>query len=241
MSAVFDLKGLQKSYEGRLVLDVDSLEVQQGEILAVVGPSGAGKSTLLRMLNFLEKPDVGRMRYFGTEINFQNVPVDLQRSVTTVFQRPALISGNVALNVNLGLRLRARKDGSHAMENILEQVGLKHLKRVQALSLSGGEAQRVALARALILNPKVLLLDEPTANLDPYNVELIERVIRDLNRNEKTTMVLVTHNIFQAHRLASRVAFMLNGRFIEIADSHKFFENPTDERTRAFIRGDMVW
>lgn len=241
MSAVFELSGLQKSYDGRVVLDIDALDVQDGEILAVVGPSGAGKSTLLRILNFLEKPDSGRVSYYGTEINFLNVPIEIQRSVTTVFQRPALISGSVTANVNLGLRLRARKDGTGAMENILEQVGLKQLKRVQALTLSGGEAQRVALARALILHPKVLLLDEPTANLDPYNVELIERVIRDLNRNEKTTIILVTHNIFQAHRLANRVAFMLNGRFVEIADSHNFFENPSDERTRAFIRGDMVW
>lgn len=241
MSAVFELSGLQKSYDGRVVLDIDALDVQDGEILAVVGPSGAGKSTLLRILNFLEKPDSGRVSYYGTEINFLNVPIEIQRSVTTVFQRPALISGSVTANVNLGLRLRARKDGTGAMENILEQVGLKQLKRVQALTLSGGEAQRVALARALILHPRVLLLDEPTANLDPYNVELIERVIRDLNRNEKTTIILVTHNIFQAHRLANRVAFMLNGRFVEIADSHNFFENPSDERTRAFIRGDMVW
>lgn len=241
MSAVFELSGLQKSYDGRVVLDIDALDVQDGEILAVVGPSGAGKSTLLRILNFLEKPDSGRVSYYGTEINFLNVPIEIQRSVTTVFQRPALISGSVTANVNLGLRLRARKDGTGAMENILEQVGLNQLKRVQALTLSGGEAQRVALARALILHPRVLLLDEPTANLDPYNVELIERVIRDLNRNEKTTIILVTHNIFQAHRLANRVAFMLNGRFVEIADSHNFFENPSDERTRAFIRGDMVW
>jgi len=241
MSAVFELSGLQKSYDGRVVLDIDALDVQDGEILAVVGPSGAGKSTLLRILNFLEKPDSGRVSYYGTEINFLNVPIEIQRSVTTVFQRPALISGSVTANVNLGLRLRARKDGTGAMENILEQVGLKQLKRVQALTLSGGEAQRVALARALILHPRVLLLDEPTANLDPYNVELIERVIRDLNRNEKTTIILVTHNIFQAHRLANRVAFMLNGRFVEIADSHNFFENPSDERTRAFVRGDMVW
>jgi len=241
MSAVFELFGLKKYYEERLILDIDALEVNSGEILAIVGPSGAGKSTLLRILNFLERPDSGRVNYFGTEMNFQYVPIEVQRSITTVFQRPALMSGSVAANVNLGLRLRARKDGAEAMEKILDQVGLKQLKHVQALTLSGGEAQRVALARALILHPKALLLDEPTANLDPYNVELIERVIRDLNRNEKTSIVLVTHNIFQAHRLANRVAFMLNGHFVEIADVHSFFEDPADERTRAFVRGDMVW
>jgi len=241
MSAVYEITRLKQSYEGRLVLDIDSLDVQSGEILAIVGPSGAGKSTLLRILNFLEKPDIGRLRYRGDEINFSDVPIDVQRSVTTVFQRPALMSGSVAANINLGLRLRARKDGHDAMEKILEQVGLSHLKRTQALTLSGGEAQRVALARALILNPNVLLLDEPTANLDPYNVELIERVIKNLNQKDGTTIVLVTHNVFQAHRLANRVAFLLNGRFVEISDSDEFFNHPTDERTRAFTRGDMVW
>lgn len=241
MTAAYEMVGLQKSYDGRKVLDIDHLEIDAGEILAIVGPSGAGKSTLLRILNFLETPDRGELRFFGQGVDFLKVPLETQRSVTTVFQRPSLLSGSVAANVLFGLRLRGNRDGREELNHLLDRVGLAHLARKSALNLSGGEAQRVALARALILKPEVLLLDEPTANLDPYNVELIESVVRDLSRTKRTTIVIVTHNIFQAHRLADRVVFLLNGKIIETAETRTFFENPSDERTRSFIQGDMVW
>lgn len=241
MTAVYEISGLRKSYDGRSVLDIDHLEIDAGEILAIVGPSGSGKSTLLQILNFLRSPNSGKVRYFGSDINIDDVPLEVQRSVTTVFQRPSLLTGSVAANILFGLRLRGERDGRDALNKLLEKVGLTHLARKSALTLSGGEAQRVALARALILKPQVLLLDEPTANLDPYNVELIRSVVRDLNRNQRTTIVLVTHNVFQAHRLSDRVALLLNGKIIETADTHTFFENPADARTRSFVRGDMVW
>lgn len=241
MSVVYDVLGVQKSYGEEMVLHIDNLAIHSGEILAIVGPSGAGKSTFLRILNFLEPPDNGQVRFFDEDIDFRNVPLATQRSVTTVFQRPSLLSASVATNILFGLRLRGEKDGRNGLNNLLERVGLEHLARKQAHTLSGGEAQRVALARALILEPKVLLLDEPSANLDPYNVELIETVIRDLNHSNHTTIVLVTHNIFQAHRLADRVVFMLNGKIVETANTQTFFENPVDARTRAFVRGEMVW
>jgi tungstate transport system ATP-binding protein len=148
---------------------------------------------------------------------------------------------NVRDNVRYGLRLRGRRDTDEAVERALEQVGLSGLSRQQARSLSGGEAQRVALARAMILRPDVLLLDEPTANLDPFNVGLIEKIISRVNQSEKTTMVLVTHNIFQARRLAHRVAFLMDGELVEIAGAASFFEAPEDARTKAFVAGDMVY
>lgn len=241
MTAVYEIQDLQKSYDGRKVLDIERLEITAGEILAIVGPSGSGKSTLLRILNFLEQPDSGQCCFAGKQIDFGAIPLPVQRSVTTVFQRPSLLSGSVAANILFGLRLRGERDGRKELSQLLDKVGLTHLARKSALTLSGGEAQRVALARALILKPQVLLLDEPSANLDPYNVELIESVVRDLKKNQQTTIVLVTHNVFQAHRLADRVALLLNGKVIETADTHTFFEKPADSRTRAFIRGDMVW
>ncbi|MCA9961915.1 MAG: ATP-binding cassette domain-containing protein, partial [Anaerolineales bacterium] len=123
----------------------------------------------------------------------------------------------------------------------LQQVGLQTIARQRARTLSGGEAQRVALARAIVLHPDVLLLDEPTANLDPYNISLIEQIIRQLNEQAGTTIVLVTHNVFQAKRLAHRVALLLDGRIVEIAATHTFFHNPADPRTKAFVAGDMVY
>jgi tungstate transport system ATP-binding protein len=123
----------------------------------------------------------------------------------------------------------------------LEEVGLAELASARARTLSGGEAQRVALARAIVIEPEVLLLDEPTANLDPYNVGLMETIIRRLNEKHHTTLALVTHNVFQARRLAHRVAFLLDGRVIEVADVEAFFNHPRDPRTAAFVRGEMVY
>jgi tungstate transport system ATP-binding protein len=152
-----------------------------------------------------------------------------------------LLNRSVYANVRYGLRLRSKHDSAPQIEAALEQVGLEGLAQQRARTLSGGEAQRVSLARAVVLHPDVLLLDEPTANLDPYNVGAIEDAVRSLNERQGTTMVLVTHNVFQARRLAHRVGLLLEGRIVEIADVGTFFESPQDPRTAAFVRGDMVY
>jgi tungstate transport system ATP-binding protein len=127
------------------------------------------------------------------------------------------------------------------VDEIIARVGLAAFAASAADSLSGGERQRIALARALVLNPEVLLLDEPTANLDPYNVSMIESIIREENEQRGTTILLVTHNVFQAKRLATRVGLMLNGKLIEVGATRIFFENPKDERTRKFVEGEMIY
>lgn len=240
MEPIYQLSNLQKIYEGRTVVDIEHLEIEPGEILAVVGPSGAGKSSLLRMLNFLEYPDNGELRYQSKPVT-PNLPIEVRRQVTTVFQHPALLHDSVENNIRYGLKLRGQSDSTDQVHSVLERMGLVALRKAQARTLSGGEAQRVALARAMVLRPAVLLMDEPTANLDPYNVGLIEEVARQINQEMRTTIILVTHNVFQARRLSSRVALMLNGRIIEIAPTHSFFENPTDPRTRAFVQGEMIY
>ncbi len=237
--AIYRIDGLKKEYEGRTILNIERLDVRAGEILAIVGPSGAGKSTLLRLLNFLESPTAGRIQYQAQAMN-GNVPIEIRRQVITVFQRPFLIRASVKENVAYGLNLR----GAHAdgrVHEILSRVGLSDLARMAAPKLSGGEMQRVALARALVVEPKVLLLDEPTANLDPYNVGLIEEIVRQHNRERGTTIILVTHNVFQARRLSHRVGLLLAGHLIEVGDTATFFNSPSDPRTAAFIRGDMVY
>jgi tungstate transport system ATP-binding protein len=239
---IYRLQNVTKKYEGRRVLQVDHLKIHRGEVFALVGPSGAGKSTLLRLLNFLEPPASGRIRFLDVEFSAdQPMPLAYRRRVTTVFQRPILLNRNVWANVNFGLQLRGQRGSARCIEMALEQVGLTALARQRARTLSGGEAQRVALARAIVLQPDVLLLDEPTANLDPYNVGLIEDIVRALNRERGTTLVLVTHNVFQAKRLAHRVALMLEGQIVEVADVETFFEFPSDPRTAAFVRGEMVY
>jgi tungstate transport system ATP-binding protein len=240
--AIYRIERLTKEYGGRRVLEVEQLEIRRGEILGLVGPSGSGKSTLLRLLNFLEPLSSGEILFEGQRFaNGQEMPLELRRKVTTVFQRPMLLNRSVWDNVSFGLELRGRRDHREVIQAALEEVGLEQLRRQRARTLSGGEAQRVVLARAIALQPQVLLLDEPTANLDPYNVGLIEGIARRLNQEQRTTLVLVTHNVFQAHRMADRVAFLLDGKIIEIAATQQFFESPQDARTRAFINGEMVY
>jgi len=240
--AVYRLKKVSKAYGPREVLYVDFLEIQRGEVFGIVGPSGAGKSTLLRLLDFLEPPTSGQLHFTDCySSNGSRAPLDVRRRVTTVFQRSVLLNTSVYGNVAYGLKIRGDKEIQRKVKGVLEQVGLSDLIRDRARFLSGGEAQRVALARAMVIEPEVLLLDEPTANLDPYNVGLIEDIVTDLNRERDTTIVLVTHNVFQAKRLAHRVALLLEGKVVEVAPVQDFFEAPRDSRTAAFVRGEMVY
>ncbi len=238
----FGLSRLAKSYDAREVLHIEHLDIYAGEILAIVGPSGSGKSTCLRLLNFLEPPTEGTIWFDGQEYGPNRLaPLEVRRRVTTVFQRPLLLKRSVQANVAYGLQLRGVPDRQRRVHEALQRVGLLSLAGQKAATLSGGEAQRVALARAMALETDVLLLDEPTANLDPYNVGVIEEIVRELNEERATTIVLVTHNVFQARRLAHRVGLLLDGELIEVADAETFFEAPNDPRTAAFARGEMVY
>lgn len=239
---VYHLEDVVKVYGTREVCHIEHLEIHKGEIFGIMGPNGAGKSTLLRLLNFLEPPTSGTIHF--KEHKFNNhcqPPLPIRRQVTTVFQEPILLTTSVEANVAYGLKLRQRKDSQSQVQKVLEKVELSSLVKAKASTLSGGEAQRVALARALVIEPEVLLLDEPTANLDPYNVNLIEKLITSTNQELGTTIVLVTHNVFQARRLAHRIAFLLNGRLIEVGGTEKIFSHPADYRTTAFIKGEMVY
>jgi tungstate transport system ATP-binding protein len=240
---IYKLHNLTQSYQGRTIVQIVHLEIYEGEILGVVGPSGAGKSTLLRLLNFLEQPSGGYLTFEQSFLNGTIPPLETRRKVTTVFQTPVLLNRSVAANVAYGLKVRGwdKKAIDRAVAEVLERVGLGSLAQQPARTLSGGEAQRVALARALVIQPAVLLLDEPTSNLDPYNVKLIEEIVAEENRQKGTTVVLVTHNVFQARRLAHRTGLLLEGRLVEIAPTPTFFNAPSDPRTAAFVRGEMIY
>jgi len=239
-SPVYELRDVVKLYGQREVLHLGHLVIPHGEITCVVGPNGAGKSSLLRLLNFLESPTSGQITFDGRPLNGK-VPLSLRRRVTMVFQRPILLSASVRDNVAYGLKLRGEKEVEARVSQVLDLVGLSQFARASVKTLSGGEAQRVALARAIVIEPEVLLLDEPTANLDPYNGSLIEKIVAELNRERGVTIALVTHSVFQAKRLAHQVAFLLGGREIEVAPAEQFFSTPANPRTAAFVRGEMVY
>jgi tungstate transport system ATP-binding protein len=238
--SLYTLTNITQVYNGRSVLNLPQLTIHKGEILAIVGPSGAGKSTLLRLLNFLEMPATGEIVFNGLGVNGR-VPLDIRRRVTTVFQTPGLLNRSVVANIRYGLRLRGQSLSGAELEQLLARLGLTGLEKHRPGQLSAGEAQRVALARALVIRPDVLLLDEPTANLDPYNVGLIEQIVRQENEAKGTTAVLITHNIFQARRLAHRTALLLSGHLVEIGPTEQLFTNPQQEKTAAFLRGELVY
>jgi tungstate transport system ATP-binding protein len=237
----YDLHNVHQIYGERTVLRIPSLRVEPGEILGIVGPSGAGKSTLLRLLAFLEQPAHGTVTLHldNQAVTVETATIQQRRQIVMVFQRPALLRRSVRANVAFGLRVRGGRDNHERIHTALRQVKLDHLAAADAHTLSGGEAQRVA--RALVLGPRVLLLDEPTANLDPYNIRLIESLIQAYHTGGDSTIILVTHNIFQAQRLATRVALLLEGELVEAAPSPEFFQSPADSRTAAFVSGELVY
>jgi tungstate transport system ATP-binding protein len=228
-------------YGGRPVLQVDGLEIRSGEVHCLLGPTGAGKSTLLRLLAGLETPAAGRILFGDGGRAVPDLPLEVRRRITLVFQRPLLLTGTVRANVAYGLWLRGRGRHAPVVEAMLDRLKLTGLAGRSARTLSGGETQLVALARALVLEPDVLLLDEPTANLDPARVALVEEVVGKARRQGGITVVWATHNLFQARRVAGRVALLLDGRLVEAAATEEFFNNPRDPRTAAFVRGEMVY
>ena len=240
-NALYHLNGVQKIYDGRTVLDVPQMAIYQGEVLGIVGPSGAGKSTLLRMLAFLERPSRGELIYRNRLYAGDWPPLDERRSVTMLFQDPHLLRRSVYDNIAYGLALRGKKNGGELVDRMIDQLGLSSLRDAPARTLSGGEAQRVALARSLVLEPEILILDEPTSNLDPSNIKLIEAMIQRVNFERGMTVVIVTHNVFQARRLANRVCLILGGELIEVSETADFFEQPKQPQTAAFVKGDIIY
>ena len=244
MTMSIEVAGLRKSYGNRDVLQGIDARVDAGEIFAVIGPSGAGKTTLLRCLGFLAQPEAGSIRYDG-----EDTPSDpagllaLRRRIGMVAQNPLLFRGDAAYNVSYGLCVRGVKEPelNRRTADALSAVGLDSFGKARATSLSAGEAQRVAFARAVVVRPDLLMLDEFTANLDPTNVNILEAAVREYNRTAGSTVIVVTHNLFQAKRLARRVALLLDGRIVEAGRVEEFFENPADPRTRAFVRGEFAY
>ena len=238
----YTLQQVTKRYDKRIVLRVEDLAIKKGEILALVGPSGAGKSTLLRLLAFLEQPTEGKISWQNRAVDGRWPDLDARRHVTMVFQQPRLLKRTVVENIGYGLKLRGETVIDHPrFKTLANELGIADLLQEKASTLSGGEQQRVALARALILSPEVLILDEPTASLDPQNVALVERMIKQENEAYGTTIIMVTHNIFQAKRISHRTGLVLNGGLQEVCDTPTFFDNPRSEEAKRFVSGEIVY
>lgn len=236
MSIRLQLEDIEKNYRSLKALDDVSFGVEGGRIIVLVGVNGAGKTTLLRIIAGLEKQDKGNILFNDESIGDS----ELRQVATLVFQRTAMFSRSVYDNMAFGLRIRGKSE-SEVKEKVtgaLHDVGLKDFEKRKAKRTSGGEQQRVALARGFLLEPRILLLDEPTANLDPHSATIIENAILKRKNREKI-IIMATHNLNQAKRLGDEIIQIHAGKIIEKASTNEFFENPKSEITRKFISGEL--
>lgn len=233
---------LSKTFSGQKVLNDLSLEIQKGEVVALIGSSGAGKSTFLRSLNYLEAPDSGRIKIDDFEVDFEHITQDqiltLRRKLAMVFQQFNLFGRKTALeNVKEGLIVvkgLSDQEATKIAREELAKVGLSDRENHYPRHLSGGQKQRVALARALAMKPEVLLLDEPTSALDPELVGEVEKSIANAAKSGQT-MVLVSHDMSFVAQVADKVLFLDKGRIIETGTPEEIMQHPKEERTKEFF------
>ncbi|WP_290813895.1 amino acid ABC transporter ATP-binding protein [Halovivax sp.] len=254
-----ELTDVSHGFDGDPVLEDVSLAVADGEIVTIIGPSGAGKTTLLRLASLFEPPGEGAVRCDGVDpwALAESERLARRRRIGVVFQRASLFDATVARNVEAGLRVRrpwrerlidaprrllgrSTTDGDERIERALALVGLEEHRERHVESLSGGEAQRIAFARALAYDPDLLVLDEPTSDLDPRNTAILEHAVsRASDRGHG--VLLATHDMHQARRLSDRVGVLLDGELIEVGPATRVFESPRDPRTRRFVDGDLLY
>lgn len=232
MGLIVELKNIWKTFNGISALDKVNMGIGEGEIFALFGPSGSGKTSLLKSIALIENPTNGEVYYNREKVTEKNVQ-QTRMQATMVFQKTVVFDAKVYKNIAYGLRLRRMPENQIKKEakGALRLVGLKGFEKRAAKNLSGGEQQRVALARAL--KTKLVLLDEPTANLDPKNASIIEDIIGSVNRMSKTTFVMATHNIFQARTLLHRIALQQNGAIKETGTPLLKFFRVSQELLRA--------
>jgi tungstate transport system ATP-binding protein len=231
-----EANGVQFEAAGRHLIDGVDLRLEDLALTVVLGPNGAGKSLMLRLLHGLIAPSAGTIRFGGRPSDRE-----IRKRQAMVFQRPVLLRRSALANIRYALRMRGeprRRAAEKALE-ALRRAGLGHLAERPARVLSAGEQQRLALARALSLDPEILFLDEPTANLDPESTLAIEARLR-LARDNGTKIVLVTHDLGQARRLAEHLVFVHRGRIAEAGAAETFFRRPVTDCARAYLDGRIV-
>jgi len=247
---LLSVKELHKHFDETPILRGVSLDVEKGDLVSIIGPSGCGKSTFLRCLNFLEVPDAGRISIAGVTIDCRGLdeapPKDLQlqahklrQQVGMVFQQFNLFPNRTILeNTMLApmiVRGTPKEDAAKNGRRLLEKVNLADFCDRYPAQMSGGQQQRAAIARALAMSPQVMLYDEPTSALDPELVDEVLKVMKDLDA-EGMTQIVVTHEMRFARDASDYIVFMQGGHIVEVSDEDEIFENPKDERTRQFLR-----
>jgi tungstate transport system ATP-binding protein len=241
MAILLEVHDLDKSFGPINALRNANLQILRGQITTLLGPSGSGKTTLLRILAGLERPTKGTVLYEGKAITESN-RYFLRQKATMVFQKSVFFDTTVFKNIAYGLALSgsSKKKIRERVSQVLRLVELEGYEKRRAKKLSGGEQQRIALARALVLDRELLLLDEPTVNIDPKNASIIEEAILRANREHRTTIALATHNMFQAQAISQRVALLHNGTIRQIGTNQEIFET-SNKYLASFARLENVF
>lgn len=237
------VKELYKSFGVLNVLNNINCTIKKGEIVAVIGPSGTGKSTFLRCLNFLEMPDRGIISLDGYTVDVEHCIkkdiYELREKSTMIFQNHSLFANKTVLeNLTLPLiiaRKMPKKEAQQIGEEILEKIGLYDKAKCYPSELSGGQQQRAGIGRAMALDRKIMLLDEPTSALDPELSGEVLELIRKLANTHDTTMVIVTHEMAFAERIADRIFYMNHGVIVEEGPGRQLLSNPQKEETKKFL------
>jgi tungstate transport system ATP-binding protein len=231
------VEDVTKIYDDIIALDSVTLDITNGKLVSLVGVNGSGKTTLLKIMAGLEESSKGNVMLNNQILRAQ----DFRQISTMVFQRNVMFDKNVFDNVAFGLKIRGfnKEEIRNKVTKALMSVGLDGFQNRRAKKLSGGEQQRVALARAFVIEPKILLLDEPTANLDPPNALIIERFIRKIKKENNCAVILATHNLFQAKRLSDMIFHIHSGKILDAAIPERFFNKPSNKITKKFINGEL--
>ena len=234
---MIEIRNLLIQRNGLNALKIDSLDVVRGETLTIVGPNGAGKSTLLLALANLLKPSQGDIRFDGKSLSGWN-DLEYRRKISFVFQSPLLMDMTVEQNVALGLKFRKapKEETQERVMKWIKALGIESLAKRRAGQLSGGEAQRVSLARAFVLEPELLLLDEPFAALDPPSHAKLLDDLSNILKQDQRTAVFVTHNLKEAAKLSHRIAVIVDGMLRQVGTAKQIKSRPADETVRAFLR-----
>jgi len=229
---------LVKEYQGHRLLKGITVTIREGEAFALIGPTGSGKTTLIRLLDLLQLPTSGRIIFNGVDVTHnERARLEARRRMACVQQKPVVFTMDVFNNVAYGLKCRHEQGGhiQRKVDNALELVGMQDYRSRNARTLSGGETQRVAIARALVTEPEILFLDEPTANLDPLSTLKVEQVIASVVREQKTAVVMATHDMAQGQRLASRIGVLLDGQIIQVGSPGEIFFSPGSREVAEFV------
>ncbi|MFQ5996554.1 MAG: ABC transporter ATP-binding protein [Dehalococcoidales bacterium] len=234
---------LCQRYGERDILKNINLRIDRGEVFALIGPTGAGKTTLLRLIDLIDLPTSGKIYIDGADTaESAKVRLGMRRRMAFVLQKPMVFNLSVYDNIAYGLKWRGVRGSTlrEKVSRVLEMVGLSTDKNRNARTLSGGEVQRVAIARAIAIEPEVLLLDEPTANLDPISASRIEELITNIIQHYATTLIMATHDLSQGQRLADRVGVLMNGELLQTGDSRDIFTSPRNREVAEFVGVENV-